>query len=285
MAARRVSKLDNEEPHVSFRKEVTCVTLMLLMMCTIAASVIIIAPLLPIDNSVTIGANGHQDYARSITAGKSVTMWIDVTEETPRINGEAILLYVMDSNNYNLKTSGSQAYSVLLVIAAISENGTVWQVPADGEYYFVVENPTASSITVTIKITWELEWLPAVALALALFCIVITSVTILYGELASRLVPRTVVSLGDLDLLPDVITNAPSGLRSIVLNEPIEKRCAVCSTSIEEGEAVLRCPHCGSVSHSEHFLGWVRTKGYCPRCGEHLDEQDIQPADPTKQEK
>ncbi|WXG39494.1 MAG: hypothetical protein WED07_01445 [Candidatus Freyarchaeum deiterrae] len=49
----------------------------------------------------------------------------------------------------------------------------------------------------------------------------------------------------------------------------------MCSESISSGEAIVKCPRCGVLSHRDHLLEWIKVKGYCPSCKERLSQEDI----------
>ena len=51
--------------------------------------------------------------------------------------------------------------------------------------------------------------------------------------------------------------------------------CIVCNLQLKPGEELVRCPHCGAAGHKAHFLEWVHVKGYCPTCGERLNEEEL----------
>ncbi|MHA1237751.1 MAG: hypothetical protein ACTSSJ_00655 [Candidatus Odinarchaeia archaeon] len=46
--------------------------------------------------------------------------------------------------------------------------------------------------------------------------------------------------------------------------EPL--KCIVCMLPIEEGQKKIFCPYCGTPAHREHFLEWIKIKGFCPMC-------------------
>lgn len=46
--------------------------------------------------------------------------------------------------------------------------------------------------------------------------------------------------------------------------------CAVCKMDIAPGEATTKCPHCNTKIHSDHFIEWIKVKGYCPNCKRDL---------------
>lgn len=51
--------------------------------------------------------------------------------------------------------------------------------------------------------------------------------------------------------------------------------CSVCSQNIASGDRFLECPHCGTLSHRDHLLEWIKVKGYCPSCKNKLRESDF----------
>jgi Zn finger protein HypA/HybF involved in hydrogenase expression len=51
--------------------------------------------------------------------------------------------------------------------------------------------------------------------------------------------------------------------------------CMVCNLSVRISDLPVWCPHCGNVAHREHLLEWIHVKDRCPKCGAHLNEQEI----------
>ncbi|MFB0563938.1 MAG: RING finger protein [Candidatus Lokiarchaeia archaeon] len=52
-------------------------------------------------------------------------------------------------------------------------------------------------------------------------------------------------------------------------------KCSVCQLKIIFGDNVIRCPHCGVLSHRDHILEWIKIRGFCPNCREILSENEI----------
>ncbi|MGQ9723555.1 MAG: hypothetical protein ACUVXA_19820 [Candidatus Jordarchaeum sp.] len=52
-------------------------------------------------------------------------------------------------------------------------------------------------------------------------------------------------------------------------------RCSVCQLKIVFDDDVIRCLHCGVLSHRDHLLEWIKIRGFCPNCRERLIENDI----------
>jgi hypothetical protein len=52
--------------------------------------------------------------------------------------------------------------------------------------------------------------------------------------------------------------------------------CVVCKSALERSDEMLFCPYCGSLAHRDHLLEWLHVKNYCPACGRHLDEGEVQ---------
>ncbi|WXG41878.1 MAG: Ig-like domain-containing protein [Candidatus Freyarchaeum deiterrae] len=50
----------------------------------------------------------------------------------------------------------------------------------------------------------------------------------------------------------------------------IRARCSVCNRYLIVGDPFAECPYCGALSHKEHLLQWIGSKGYCPKCKEKL---------------
>ncbi|WP_287587039.1 hypothetical protein [Candidatus Borrarchaeum sp.] len=42
--------------------------------------------------------------------------------------------------------------------------------------------------------------------------------------------------------------------------------CPICLRPIIFGEKIIKCSYCGVFSHEDHYIQWVATKGYCPKC-------------------
>jgi predicted nucleic acid-binding Zn-ribbon protein len=49
----------------------------------------------------------------------------------------------------------------------------------------------------------------------------------------------------------------------------------VCKASLEKNDEMLFCPFCGSLAHKDHLLEWLHVKGYCPSCGRHLEDDEV----------
>lgn len=230
----------------------------------------------PMDETVTIAPYGHFVYNQTLPAGKTVNIQLVVYGGLPSGRGGEVLLQVLDAHNYWLRIYDLPPYSSLFLIGAVSQTSLPWEVPADGTYYFIVDNPNPSDVTVGVKIGWTLETLPVLQVVLVLSSVLIGFAAIEYVERPLPIQPQFFELRGDLDMIPDVISSAPHRLHYIVITEPSDIRCAICKTHIELDDDVLVCPHCGNISHTNHILNWVRTKGYCPACGEHLKERDLQ---------
>jgi predicted RNA-binding Zn-ribbon protein involved in translation (DUF1610 family) len=52
--------------------------------------------------------------------------------------------------------------------------------------------------------------------------------------------------------------------------------CVVCKSALKRSDEMLFCPYCGSLAHRDHLLEWLHVKNYCPACGRHLDEGEVQ---------
>jgi hypothetical protein len=52
-------------------------------------------------------------------------------------------------------------------------------------------------------------------------------------------------------------------------------KCSVCQLNIAFGDDVVRCPHCGVLSHRDHLLEWIKIRGFCPNCREKLSKVEI----------
>jgi hypothetical protein len=64
--------------------------------------------------------------------------------------------------------------------------------------------------------------------------------------------------------------------RNVVSAEDHSGKCMVCGLRLDDGQALAYCAHCGSGAHKVHLLEWLHVKNYCPVCGQHLNEQDIE---------
>jgi hypothetical protein len=267
--------MEKGEPQVSTEKEITYVLLWLLVLGSIGASVAVIPPEVQIDSTITIAPYGHFDFDRTMPAGRNVTIAISVIEGAPIESGYVGSFHIMDYNNYTLKMEGSPTYDFLLDQNFFLQLNRVWQVPTNGRYYFVIDNPSPFNMTARIGIHWEFELSVVIPPILAISSVIITFFAIMYGEREWPSLGTVVELRGDLDMIPDVVISPPQRLHYVVIAEPSGNRCDVCSAHIEENEPVLRCPYCGGTSHSEHLLSWVRTKGYCPICKRHLGVRDL----------
>nr|MDO8098569.1 zinc ribbon domain-containing protein [Candidatus Njordarchaeota archaeon] len=54
------------------------------------------------------------------------------------------------------------------------------------------------------------------------------------------------------------------------------RRCMVCGLNLSGDGSVACCPHCGNTAHRTHLLEWLHIKKYCPVCGQHLTELEIE---------
>ena len=55
-------------------------------------------------------------------------------------------------------------------------------------------------------------------------------------------------------------------LTQIEHNTPALGACAVCQLGIYPSDELLRCPNCKTLTHRDHFLEWIKIKGFCPDC-------------------
>ncbi|NVM52286.1 MAG: hypothetical protein HWN66_01195 [Candidatus Helarchaeota archaeon] len=53
-------------------------------------------------------------------------------------------------------------------------------------------------------------------------------------------------------------------------NSEVVDVCMVCNLPIYQDEPVLECPTCQSRAHRDHLLEWFKIKGFCPNCGNKL---------------
>ena len=257
-------------------RQLALVLLMPIILSSIGVATYAATTQMPINETLTIAPHSYITYNRSMLANRTISIQLSVIEGLPPSTGEEVLLRVMDPTNFQLWNSSKDTFHCLFYLGALTNTSLPWNVPADGSYYFVIDNPNPANVTVGVKINWTLEGLPTVQAVLALSSVVIGFAAIEYVERPLPMEPQIVELRGDLDMIPDVITRAPHGLHYIIITEPSDIRCAICKTHLEPDDEVLRCPHCGSSSHTDHFLNWVRTKGYCPACGERLKERDLQ---------
>jgi hypothetical protein len=267
--------LEKGEPQVSTEKEITYVLLWLLVLGSIGASVAVIPPEVQFDSTVTIAPYGQFDFDRTMPAGRNVTIAINVMEGAPMESGYIGSFYIMDYYNYTLKMGGSPTYGFLLNQNFFLQLNCAWLIPTSDRYYFVIDNPSPFNMTARVGIHWEFELSLVIPAALAISSVIITFFAIMYGEREWPSLGTIVELRGDLDMIPDVVTSPPQRLHYVVIAEPSGNRCDVCSAHLEENDPVLHCPYCGSTSHREHLLGWVRAKGYCPVCKKPLGELDL----------
>jgi 5-hydroxyisourate hydrolase-like protein (transthyretin family) len=52
--------------------------------------------------------------------------------------------------------------------------------------------------------------------------------------------------------------------------------CMICHMKFEQGDIGVRCPYCGSMAHKTHMLEWLHVENYCPVCGAHINEHDLE---------
>ena len=50
--------------------------------------------------------------------------------------------------------------------------------------------------------------------------------------------------------------------------------CPICLGPIIFGETIIKCSNCGVFSHEDHYIQWVTTKGYCPKCKTKIKDLD-----------
>jgi hypothetical protein len=269
--------VERYRPRISTGTEITYLFLWLLVLGSFTATIAVIPLQVPVDNVVTVAPNGHFDFNRTMVSGRDISITINVIDP-PDGSGYFYSLYIMSLNsyiNYTLKLGGSPINSSLFDRRFYVHLSAFWEVPAFDTFYFVVENPSPLNLTARIMITWPLELPLLFPVVLAVLSLLYTVSTITTEEKEWAEFGRVVVIRGDLDMIPDVVTNPPQRLHYVEIAEPGGNACGVCNTKIEDGESVLRCPYCGSASHSEHLLSWVRSKGYCPACKRQLGEQDL----------
>lgn len=56
----------------------------------------------------------------------------------------------------------------------------------------------------------------------------------------------------------------------------VKMKCVVCNLDAKRGEKLLRCPHCGNLSHKVHILAWLHVKNTCPTCNRRISESELQ---------
>lgn len=52
-------------------------------------------------------------------------------------------------------------------------------------------------------------------------------------------------------------------------------KCIVCNLEIKDYEKKIYCPYCGSPSHRDHILEWIKIKSFCPYCNHKLSVKDL----------
>ena len=52
-------------------------------------------------------------------------------------------------------------------------------------------------------------------------------------------------------------------------------QCIVCKLPISFGDEIGKCSFCESIGHFTHLFEWVKTKGKCPHCLQHMTTQTI----------
>jgi len=52
-------------------------------------------------------------------------------------------------------------------------------------------------------------------------------------------------------------------------HEPIS--CSICKLVIKTTDTLYKCPYCGCIGHSEHFLEWLQVNAKCPKCQVKLE--------------
>ena len=61
------------------------------------------------------------------------------------------------------------------------------------------------------------------------------------------------------NLMPEGTSSCPACLTDQIT-------CPICVNPIIFGETIIKCSNCGVFSHEDHYIEWVTTKGYCPKC-------------------
>jgi len=57
-------------------------------------------------------------------------------------------------------------------------------------------------------------------------------------------------------------------------HEPIP--CSICKLTIKPTDTLSKCPYCGCIGHSEHFLEWLHVNAKCPKCQVKLEATGLQ---------
>ncbi|MFX0095901.1 MAG: hypothetical protein ACFFBD_29450, partial [Candidatus Hodarchaeota archaeon] len=70
-------------------------------------------------------------------------------------------------------------------------------------------------------------------------------------------------------LKPDVKSVEPE---SRIIDIEAASICPLCGDPITDKGTV--CPFCEKEFHREHFLHWIRSKGYCPECGNKFQRKN-----------
>ncbi|MFX1299116.1 MAG: zinc-ribbon domain-containing protein [Promethearchaeota archaeon] len=53
-------------------------------------------------------------------------------------------------------------------------------------------------------------------------------------------------------------------------------RCVVCDLEIKkEDKDTIKCPYCGTLAHTEHFLQYIKMSGGCPECKKKIDFKEL----------
>ncbi len=82
-----------------------------------------------------------------------------------------------------------------------------------------------------------------------------------------------------------IITPVPSSTSTDkVIDIESTPICPLCGDPITDKSTI--CPYCQKEFHREHFLHWIRSKGYCPECGNKFrnDDKDNKGADKKDKE-
>lgn len=58
-------------------------------------------------------------------------------------------------------------------------------------------------------------------------------------------------------------------------NEEIISECIICKSSIYSSDDILECPACEGKAHKSELLEWIKIKGYCPKCGLLLKQNNF----------
>ena len=192
-------------------------------------------------------------------------------------------------------------YYVLSDSSSLQTEGS-FQIPAVGLYVFVIyNNDSLCDILHAVQVNYSVDVYdtvpdPPIAMIIAL------SIFGLMLLVVASLVTWLRVKVKRLELADKKVPNAPhkpkvpkrkmkptksssfrcascgGKIQALIDNcphchEPIS--CSICKLVIKTTDTLSKCPYCGCIGHSEHFLEWLQVNAKCPKCQVKLEANGL----------